>query len=155
MAFGLLGNGAENVLPPPALAWLEQPFSVNTEQIGYIYADPASPSSRQWSRQWGLDHYPPEQLSVLQAIASAIIQRSMGFIAAGYAGIITALPAVIHPSTIAVDGAVFHFLPGFTSGVERLLADLLPENPPRLKLTPDGSSIGAAVAAALPLYSME
>jgi len=145
----------KNVLPPPALAWLEQPFSVNTEQIGYIYADPASPSSRQWSRQWGLDHYPPEQLSVLQAIASAIIQRSMGFIAAGYAGIITALPAVIHPSTIAVDGAVFHFLPGFTSGVERLLADLLPENPARLKLTPDGSSIGAAVAAALPLYSME
>lgn len=145
----------QNVLPQPTSALLDQPFSVNTEQIGYLYSDPAGTSSRQWYQQSGLAHYSSEHLSLLQAIASAVIKRSISLIAASYAGVLTALPPMDHPVVIAVDGSVFLSLPGFTSGVENLLADLLPQYPVRLLLTPDGSSIGAAVAAALPPCYLE
>lgn len=145
----------QNILPPPASAWLEQPFSVNTEHIGYLHADPAGSSAMQWYQPSGLTHYSPEHLSILQAIASAVIQRSMSLIAACFTGILTALPPMPQPAVIAVDGSVFLSLPGFTSGVETLLADLLPQYPLRLMMTPDGSSIGAAVAAALPACSPE
>lgn len=144
----------QNVLSPPTAAILQQPFSVTTEEISYLYADPYSPTSRQWYQQKGLAHYPPEQLTLLQETASLIIERAASLIAASYAGILTSLPASRHPAIIAVDGSIFRFLPGFIGRVEAVLADLLPQYPLRLKLTPEGSSIGAAVAAALPPYSV-
>jgi hexokinase len=140
----------KDILPEPHLPLLQQPFAISGEEIGHLYDNPCSDWSRQWYQQAGLEHYQPQQISALHDICTAVIERAMGLIAASYAGILKSTPSPDQPAVIAIDGSVFRFLPGFKSGVEQHLASLLPDNPPYLVLTPGGSSIGAAVAAALP-----
>lgn len=137
-------------LPEPSHPLLQQPFAVSSEPLSYLYADPWGNSARQWYQQAGIDHYQPYQLLILQDISAAVIHRAIGLIAASYAGILKSNSSSDEPAVIAVDGSVFRFLPGFKQGVEQQLANLHPDHPPRLLLTPEGSSIGAAVAAALP-----
>lgn len=140
----------KNILPEPHRSLLQQPFAVSTEEIGRIYDNPFSNGSRQWYQQAGLEHYQSQQLIALQDVSAAVIQRAISLIAASYGGILKSNPTWDQPTVIAVDGSVFRYLSEFKSGVEQLLADLLPDNPPRITLTAEGSSIGAAVAAALP-----
>lgn len=137
----------QGVLPQPEGDRFKYPFTIGAEVVGWLHDNPHSKLVWQWTQQAGLT-LQPDQLFFLQDISSAIVKRAIHLIAASYLGILSSRLAVNPAPVIAVDGSVFQHMPGFTAGIENLLNSELAGSHPRLLMTPDGSIIGAAVAAA-------
>jgi len=84
---------------------------------------------------------------ILREICSLVRDRSAALIAATYLGIIRQLGGKKH--TIAIDGSLFEKMPGYAAALTGVLQNAVAELQLALRLTKDGSGIGAAVAAAV------
>jgi len=128
-----------------------QPYSVDTRVLGWLYSD-------QVVNKELLDHWmelngiplSEENHQMITRWGRAIIQRAIKLLAASYMAVIKHSRQFNQPGwVIAVDGALFKYLPGFMSGIEDILQEEFPPQTVGLTYIDDGSSVGAAVAAAL------
>lgn len=89
----------------------------------------------------------------LGKIAASIVRRAGRLAAATYAGTLLHIdPAGKAPHTIAIDGALFHRLPGYAAAIEEGLAEIAGGGRTgrlRIMPSPGGSGLGAAIAAAI------
>lgn len=148
---GLLLGGKAPDLDGP----LHQPYSIGTEQVALALSDdtPVLAHLAAWLEE-SLDVKDPlpRDLAALRHIASLAAARSARLIAATYLGVLKRLdPYLIDTHTIAIDGSLYEKMPGFERGIRSALDGVLGEGGSRvtLKLTKEGSGIGAAIAAAI------
>jgi len=148
---GLLLGGKTPDLGGP----LHKPYSIGTEQVALALSDdsPGLAHLADWLEE-SLDVKDPlpRDLAALQHIASLMTARSARLIAATYLGVLKRLdPYLKDTHTIAIDGSLYEKMPGFDQGVRSALDGVLAEGGNRvaLKLTKEGSGIGAAIAAAM------
>ncbi|EAX48274.1 Hexokinase [Thermosinus carboxydivorans Nor1] len=90
--------------------------------------------------------------AALKEIAALVTARSARLVAATYAGVLLRLQSAGHTRhTIAVDGSLYEKMPGYAAILQAALAELVPDAAGyiRVRLTKNGSGIGAAVAAAM------
>jgi hexokinase len=134
---------------------LHKPYSIGTEQVALALSDDTPGLTRlaAWLEE-SLDVKDPlpRDLAALRQIASLVAIRSARLIAATYLGILKRLdPHLKDTHTIAIDGALYERMPGFERGIRSALDGVLAEGGSRvkLKLTKEGSGIGAAIAAAI------
>ena len=93
-----------------------------------------------------------DELQLVQAVAEAVTARSAQLVAATFLGVLARIdPALQSQHTIAVDGSLFEKMPGYAPMIEATLTKALGYKAGRLtiKLSKDGSGIGAAIAAAV------
>ena len=94
-----------------------------------------------------------EDIEKIRQLARAITVRSARIVAASWAGTLWHLAGSgrVEPQHIAVDGSVFQHMPYVQENVRRALYEIMGEEAAGLEpvLVKDGSSIGAAIAAAV------
>jgi len=94
--------------------------------------------------------YPDRQ--AVREICRIIVSRSACLVAGTYLGILNHIdPGLRQLHTIAVDGSLYEKMPGYAKTVEMMLKSVLGDKHGQvsLRLTKDGSGVGAAVAAAM------
>ncbi len=124
-------------LPTEVLSWLQSKRSEEIEQFAY------------WIEVNGF-YTNQDGLAWLNLISAAILERAMILIAATYTAILERNRQLNNEKqVIAVDGALFKYMPGFLTGIESILRSELPDRSVALMYTSDGSNVGAAVAAAM------
>ncbi len=134
---------------------LHKPYSIGTEQVALALSDdtPGLAHLAAWLEE-SLDVKDPlpRDLAALRHIASLVATRSARLIAATYLGVLKRLdPYLKDTHIIAIDGSLYEKMPGFERGIRSALDGVLVEGGSRvtLKLTKEGSGIGAAIAAAI------
>lgn len=93
-----------------------------------------------------------QDLPDLRELCSLIMQRSAALAAASYLGVFYHLGLEnLSKQTIALDGSLFEKMPGYRDALQSSLEEALGSKGPEvsLRLTKDGSGIGAAIAAAV------
>lgn len=134
---------------------LHKPYSIGTEQVALALSDdsPGLAHLAAWLEEFmGVKDPLPWELAALRHLASLVATRSARLIAATYLGVLKRLdPYLKDRHTIAIDGSLYEKMPGFERGVRSALDGVLGEGGSRvaLKLTKEGSGIGAAIAAAM------
>ncbi|ACV64639.1 Hexokinase [Desulfofarcimen acetoxidans DSM 771] len=139
---------------PPAV--LEQPYAVSTKNIAFILeSEPAAGGKDEGLVKWLRDNWGAacsnQDIAALREILSMIAERSARFVAATYLGILRHIdPALTSRHTIAVDGSLYEKMPGYADCIAAALSEALQEKAGmiKVKLTKDGSGVGAAIAAA-------
>lgn len=144
---GLLWHGA---VP----AAFNQPYVITGEDLGRILADvaPGQPVTADLLRRWGVVDSAPAERAALRQICSIVTARSARLVAAVLCGLLRySDPHLAQRHVIAVDGALYGRMPGYARSLSLLLNRALGAAAHRvvIRLTPDGSGIGAAIAAAL------
>lgn len=146
---------AQKGVSPGALkigaAW-HQPYSIGSEVLCWLQAPGKEEEKKlhSWMEKQGRSRDIEEELALLRDISTVILDRAMKLIAATYIALLQRMPSRDqYRRVIAVDGAVFHHIPGFIKGVEQIVSSFLPQYMVTLLPVQYGSSIGAAVAAAL------
>ncbi|MDX9870850.1 MAG: hexokinase [Clostridia bacterium] len=102
--------------------------------------------------KWGLLNLKEDDYAALHLISRAVRDRSARLAAAVYAGVLRRIdPRLEQRHIIAVDGSLYEKMPGYAAVMEEALAELLGEKKEKisLRLTKDGSGIGAAIAAGM------
>ena len=99
--------------------------------------------------KWQIDQ---QDLQVLREICSLVMQRSAALAAASYLGVFSHLGLQkTSRQTIAIDGSLFEKMPGYAQALQGFLDRAVGGKGSEiiLRLTKDGSGIGAAIAAAV------
>ena len=128
-----------------------QPFALKTEVMDWLQKnDPqAGLLTAGWMAEMGIP-VRGENQQLFSILGKAIVQRAIMLISASYCSVLQRTPLRYGPrQLIAVDGALFKHWPGFLSEIEKILKRELPDRSVSLRYTQDGSSVGAAIAAAL------
>ncbi|MDR3562321.1 MAG: hexokinase [Negativicutes bacterium] len=89
---------------------------------------------------------------MLQEIAGLVTARSARLVAATFLGVLSRIDPVLEsPHTIAVDGSLYEKMPGYAGMLAAALVEVLGDKAAKvtIKLSKDGSGIGAAIAAAV------
>jgi len=89
---------------------------------------------------------------LIKSICAAVSTRATRISAAVLAGVITKIdPSLSRRHTVAVDGSVYEKYPGFAGNIEAALKELFGKKSRNivLKVTKDGSGIGAAIIAGI------
>lgn len=128
-----------------------QPFALKTQVMDWLLKN--DPQARLliagWMGEMGIPDR-GENYKLFKKLGKTIVQRASMLIAASYFAIMQRTPLLTSPrQLIAVDGALFKYWPGFLRETEKILQQELPDRSIFLRYTQDGSSIGAAIAAAL------
>lgn len=92
------------------------------------------------------------RLPLLQELARLVLTRSARLVAATFLGVLSHIdPALTKSHTIAVDGSLYEKAPGYAATLRQTLQEALGEKAGQVqvRLTKDGSGVGAAVAAAV------
>lgn len=131
-----------------------EPYSFGTEHLTLALTDETPGLTGLAARLEGSGVKDPlyGELEALRVIASLLTTRSARLVAATYLGVLTHLdPQLEAEHTVAVDGALYQKMPGFYRSVRLALDEVLPDGGSRvtLKLTKEGSGLGAAIAAAI------
>lgn len=137
----------------PACLFAE-PYSLTAKDLSLMLADdtPQLSHIEKWlaiSQKAGL---PLTARRLLQTVSQLVATRSAQLAAATYLGILRKIdPDLNHPHTIAIDGSLYEKLPGYAAAIQDTLSAALPNSPTlvKVKLTKDGSGLGAAIAAAI------
>lgn len=129
---------------------LRTPYSVEADILSWLQSDGWEDRQKVavWMKNHALNGNQSQHTVLLQRIGRAIVKRAITLIAASFMALLERKSGLTSP-VIAVDGSVFQYMPGFVTEVENLLLRELPTVRPQLLMTPHGSSIGAAVGAAL------
>lgn len=93
-----------------------------------------------------------EDRLLVKKICAFVATRATRISAAVLAGVITKIdPSLSRKHTVAVDGSVYEKYPGFAKNIEAALKELFGKKSQKLalKVTKDGSGIGAAIIAAI------
>jgi len=88
----------------------------------------------------------------LKSLIEAVTVRSARIVAAGIVAVLTHQdPLWQQHHTVAIDGALFTGFPGYSETLRATIPTLLPASEGQVSIvaTPDGSGIGAAIAAAM------
>ncbi|MTI82666.1 MAG: hexokinase [Firmicutes bacterium] len=131
------------------------PYMIKAEDISLFLDDESSELTGifQWLQSvCGASGALLEERITLRTIASIVVTRSAQLVAASYFGVLQHIdPRLERKHSIAIDGSLYEFTPGYAAKLKVTLNNLLKEKSElvTLKLTKDGSGVGAAVAAAL------
>ncbi|HWR43366.1 hexokinase [Sporomusa sp.] len=133
---------------------LRIPYSVTTEDISPILAD-ASPElnavANLAATRWGIQGLTISELEAIKTAALLVTMRSARLAAATWAGVLFKIdPALSRRHTIAVDGSLYEKMPGYADNLFKAMAEIFGDKAKQvtIKLSKDGSGIGAAIAAA-------
>jgi len=83
---------------------------------------------------------------IVQRACLTIITRAARLSAAAIGGVLSKIDR-LHNVTVAIDGSVYEFVPGFKENMQKTLKELYPESSIELVLSKDGSGIGSAIIA--------
>ena len=137
----------------PSLQIWNQPFAIKTEVMDWMQKE--TPQARLLLAGWMAEKGIParaENYQLFTSLVKVIVQRAIMLIAASYFSVLQRNPLLYgERQLIAVDGALFKHWPGFLAGTEKILQRELQDRSVFLTYTENGSSIGAAIAAALSL----
>ncbi|QDR81583.1 hexokinase [Sporomusa termitida] len=130
------------------------PYSVSTEDISPVLAD-ESPAldavANMAARCWGITGLEIGELAAIRAAARLVTKRSARLVAATWAGVLIKIdPMLTRRHTIAVDGSLYEKMPGYKPHLLEAISEIFSQNAKQItiKLSKDGSGIGAAIAAA-------
>lgn len=104
------------------------------------------------SRPAGLAALSTGDFLLLETIARMVVVRSARLVAATFLGVLARIdPTLSCRHTIAVDGSLYEKMPGYAPMIAAALTEVLGPKAAMLtlKLSKDGSGIGAAIAAAV------
>ncbi len=93
-----------------------------------------------------------EEEETIRRVGEVVVRRSARLAASALAAVLTWRDASLqYPHTVAVDGALFERFPGYRCWMEEMLRELFGRRSKniRLRLTPDGSGLGAAIVGAV------
>ncbi|WP_371371736.1 hexokinase [Sporomusa aerivorans] len=134
---------------------LAVPYSLPTNDISTLLAD----SSKELNgvaaivtSNWGIAEITLSERKAIQKVAGYVAARSARLAAATWAGVLLKIdPNLERQHTIAVDGSLFEKMPGYSRYLTQAIADIYGDKTSRVsvKLSKDGSGIGAAIAAAM------
>ena len=133
---------------------LRVPYSLPTENLSTILADSSAELdevSAVAGSCWGMRNLNASQLKAIHTIARLVTSRSARLVAATWAGVLWKIdPVLSRRHTIAVDGSLYEKMPGYAEQLAKAMSDILGEKAKlvTIRLSKDGSGIGAAIAAA-------
>lgn len=139
---------------------LSIPYSLPTEDLSTMLADQTSGLevvAKVAASRLGLGDLNTGELIALQTIARLVAVRSARLVAATWAGVLYKVdPELNRRHAIAVDGSLYEKLPGYADFLMQAMNDVLgaEANQITIRLSKDGSGIGAAIAAAT-VYSSQ
>ncbi|WP_347487627.1 hexokinase [Desulfoscipio sp. XC116] len=131
------------------------PYAIKAEDIAGLLADesPDLTDVAQWLKTTcQINNSLLEERITLRTIASIVIIRSIQIVAATYTGIIKHIdPHFENHHTIAIDGSLYELMPGYANKLYTTLKNIFKDKSDliTIKLTKDGSGVGAAIAAAI------
>ena len=130
-----------------------EPYLISSQQVSIILEDISSDlnSIKMWLMSMGIDSLLEDRLA-LRLISSRTAMRAGQLVAATYIGILTHIdPGLLNQHIIAIDGSVYEHLALFADTLRSTLNCVLGNKAKlvSLKLTKDGSGIGAAIGAAM------
>ena len=131
------------------------PYGFKAEDVSTFLEDKGKdlPLITEWlNAAAGISESLLEERITLRTIASIVVTRSTQLVAATYLGVLQHIdPHLNHKHTIAIDGSLYEHTPGYATMLRATMNNLLKEKPGQveIKLTKEGSGVGAAVAAAL------
>lgn len=133
---------------------LTVPYSLTTEDMSVLLAD----ASRELNdiaaigaSRWGIQTLNWNERKAIQQIAGLVADRSARLAAASWAGVVLKIdPDTERQHTIAVDGSLYEKMPGYSRCLLQAIQDIYQDKASQIsvKLSKDGSGIGAAIAAA-------
>lgn len=141
---GYLTAAAENI---------QIPYSLTTEDISAMLADQTQDLEAVAgiaATCWGMGKLEAAERAALKTIAALVVNRSARLVAATWAGVLYKIdPEFRCHHTIAVDGSLYEKMPGYAEALAQALKDVLrgASNQVTIRLSKDGSGIGAAIAA--------
>lgn len=136
---------------------LSTPYYLSAEDIAFILTDstPALSNIAKWLvERCHIGNWSIEDRLALKEVAELLVNRSAGFVAASYLGVIQHIdPQLERSHHIAIDGSLFEKMPGYAQTIARVIHDTqgVKANKITTGLTKDGSGVGAAIATALAL----
>jgi hexokinase len=133
---------------------LQTPYSLTAEDISAMLADQTQDLEAVAgiaATCWGMGKLEANERAALKTIAGLVVRRSACLVAATWAGVLYKIdPALSRHHTIAVDGSLYEKMPGYAEALAQAMKDILGvgSNQVTIRLSKDGSGIGAAIAAA-------
>lgn len=131
---------------------LSQPVALTTGDMSVIMADTTATAlgASKFLGEKLQQQLLPGEAAYLREVAEAVTIRSARLTAAVYGGILWHI-GTNQPVSIAIDGSVYQHMPQVQVNVQKALYEVLGEDAGAvsLYLLKDGSSLGAAVAAAM------
>lgn len=121
------------------------PYALTSEDVARII-------SGEISRHPEIAALEPRELVVLKEIGTCMVERSLKLVTASFLGVLGRIdPKLKRPHTIVIDGSLYEKMPGYASGLVASLKEVLGNQGDKLtiKLSKDGSGVGAAIAAAI------
>lgn len=145
VADGHISNGFEGLFVP---------YSLLTEDISAILGD-TTPElgdvAAVATARWGITKLKVSEYKAIQIIARLVAVRSARLVAATWAGVLIKIdPGLVRRHTIAVDGSLYEKMPGYAEQLANTLVEIFGDKAYQItiRLSKDGSGIGAAIAAA-------
>ncbi len=133
---------------------LHIPYSLHTEDLSAILADD-TPNleiiANVVTNCWRMGQLKVDERAALKTIAGLVAARSARLAAATWAGVLRKIdPELSRRHTIAVDGSLYEKMPGYAEELAQAMIDVLGVGAKQvtIRLSKDGSGIGAAIAAA-------
>ncbi|SDF75222.1 hypothetical protein [Sporomusa acidovorans] len=134
---------------------LSYPYSLPTEDLSAVLAD-TTPGleviAEITAGRWGLGNLTIDELRVLRMVARVVAVRSARLVASTWAGVLGRIdPELSRRHSIAVDGSLYEKMPGYAGFLTQGMIDFFGTKAEQItiKLSKDGSGIGAAIAAAI------
>ena len=130
------------------------PYSLRAEDISTMLADHTANLNEVANvveSCWRMSGLKIEERKALKTIAAFVTVRSARLVAATWAGVLYKIdPDLSRHHTIAVDGSLYEKMPGYAEALVQAMQDVLgvASKQVTIRLSKDGSGIGAAIAAA-------
>lgn len=130
------------------------PYSLSTADLSAILSDTSGELeniAKIVATRWGIRILEVSEYQEIQKIVRVVSLRSARLVAATWAGVLQKIdPGLERYHTIAIDGSLYEKMPGYDEQLANAIVEIFGEkaNHITLRLTKDGSGIGAAIAAA-------
>jgi len=130
------------------------PYSLLTEDLSVIIADDSpelAAVAKIATDRWGLTELSISALTAIKTVAILVATRSARLVAATWAGTLMHIdPGLARRHTIAVDGSLYEKMPGYADNLSKAMAEIFGDRACQvvIRLSKDGSGVGAAIAAA-------
>lgn len=135
-------------------ARLLAPYTLSTEDLSAMLADTSSDMSavaKVAAACWEVTGLKVSEYKVIQTTARLVMTRSARLVAATWAGVLLKIdPRLLRQHTIAIDGSLYEKMPGYSRELANAINDIFGGKAEQIvmRLSKDGSGIGAAIAAA-------
>lgn len=130
------------------------PFStkvVSAEHLSVLISADLWAMDNMLINEWKISRPADDEIVALRSIASMLVVRAARLVASTYLGVLRHIDSKLERKhTIAIDGSLYEKMPGFSENIKAAIDEVLKDRSKlvTLRLTKDGSGIGAAIAAA-------